>query len=258
MNKKKKLVLISNQNNAGFRPNILPGLDINLDFGNLSTITQSGGFLDAISNQGNLGGNYTGTSPAKPAYVTGYADFDGSTDTLIGSSNTLAYLNNRSGATVFIVLAPDIVNADQRLFFVAKPTGGASTSANAIRLGLYTNASSRLLGILSTDDTTIASGITTVQSTNTLTTSLQLWTCQVNKSQNQIQVAINNGSFASSTTSAGVNFTNSNSGANHLGAQAGSFFYNGKLYMVLAYNRQLSSTETLSAQNWINQRYNIW
>lgn len=101
-----------------------------IDFSDASTVTTVSGNISQVNDKSGNGLNYTqGTVANRPGYPSAVqnglnvARFDGGNDRLSLGSSDLG--RNLSGATIYVVRRPDVVNnggANQGLFAVTTPT----------------------------------------------------------------------------------------------------------------------------------------
>jgi len=109
---------------SGFTPTSLPNLKLWLDASDATSITSSSGAVSAWNDKSGNGYNFAqSTATNKPTTGTrtknslNVIDFDGTNDYMqsTAAASVFNFMHNTTGATIFIVWSPDVINKNNWL-----------------------------------------------------------------------------------------------------------------------------------------------
>lgn len=241
------------------RPSDLSDLVLWLDGADANTVydATTGGNLVAAGNavarwedKSTNALHYTqGTANNRPLYVTGGGlDFDGSNDQLQATNGSNA-LQGKTTHSVFIVFNADSFSGDPALLRVD------SASSNDLLFELGTNNSSNLGYFGQSSISTVFRTYTNANNL-TLSTSVNYVLDWKKRSASEGVLAIKGTEYYAHSGGLGANNVRSNQ-TSTLGAFANSLYFNGKIYEVIAYGRNLSAQETSAVRGYLFAKWNI-
>lgn len=195
--------------------------------------------------------HYTqGTANNRPLLVSGGGlDFDGSNDQLQATNGSNA-LQGKTTHAVFIVFNADSFSGDPVLLRFDTQT------ATDLLFELGTNSGSSNLGYFGKSNSA-ATFRTYTNANNTTLTDGQAYALDWRKrASTEGVLAVNGTEYYAHTGTMVANDIRSNQTAT-LGAYANNLYFNGKIYEVIAYGRNLSENETAAVRGYLFAKWGI-